>query len=899
MKRKNNPAPNQPETPTPGPGRRQKPSARARGASASGIDTLRAWFASRSWTPWDFQARAWAAFLEGRSGLINVPTGAGKTYAAFGGPLAVVIDELRSSGARSLDGVRLVYVTPLRAVSRDIELALKRPIVDLGLPITVESRTGDTSSSVRARQRRRLPNVLITTPESLSLLLTWEESATLLAPLQGVILDEWHELIASKRGTQCELALARLRTLAARGGAFQGPRKPALRVWALSATLSNLDVGAQAAVGVGVEPVVIRGRIDRPVAIHSLAPERLDRFPWAGHLGLAMLPRVLADLDPARSTLIFTNTRSQAELWHNAILAARPEWASFTGLHHGSIDRTARERIEAGLKDGSVRLVVATSSLDLGVDFAPVERVYQIGSPKGLARLLQRAGRSSHRPNTACAITCVPTHGFELVEIAAARKALAQGSIEPRAPLTKPLDVLSQHMVTRALGGGFAPDALFDEVRGAYAYRDLTRQEFDWTLTLVRDGGACLKAYPEYHKIEPDHAAGLLRVPDKRIARLHRLNVGTITGDATIELRLVSGKRLGSIEDSFIARLSHGDRFLFAGRTLEFVTLRDLTALARPARGRTTLTPHWSGTRLPISESLGESVRLTLERVGRGEIDEPELVAARPILDAIASLSVIPAADEVLIEACRTREGTHLFLYPFDGRLVHGGLAAVLSLRLTRLRKTTFAISVNDYGLEILTADDYPFQELLSPALFTTEGLLEDALESLNISDLARLQFRDIARVAGLVFQTYPGSPKSGRQLQASAGLIYDVFKDFDPGNLLLEQARREVMERQFEQSRLARTLRRLALAKPVLRAVERPTPLGFPLIVERTGAQITAETLGERLEKMRALWEKGVEPSAPLKDPRVARPGRDARPGRGGPGRPTSRRVFWGNWLS
>jgi ATP-dependent helicase Lhr and Lhr-like helicase len=396
----------------------------------SGLHVLRTWLAGRGWTPFAFQEEAWSAFARGESGLINVPTGAGKTYAAYLGALAEVIEEARSG---PVEGLRIVFITPLRAVSRDIQLALKDPVEALGLArrIRVESRTGDTSSSVRARQKQQLPAVLITTPESLSLLLSLERSAELFAGLRGVIADEWHELLASKRGTQTELALARLRRLA-----------PQMRTWALSATLANLDEAAMAAVGCAGEvpelpkhgrgprePRTIRAEIRRPIRIETLIPKDPARLPWAGHLGLRMLPELLAALDPTRSTLIFTNTRSQAEIWYQAIRFSKPEWAEVLALHHGSIDRAERERVERGLKSGSLRLVVCTSSLDLGVDFAPVEAVVQVGSPKGVARLMQRAGRAGHRPGAECRIICVPTHAMELVEVASVRHAIASGSM--------------------------------------------------------------------------------------------------------------------------------------------------------------------------------------------------------------------------------------------------------------------------------------------------------------------------------------------------------------------------------------------------------------------------------------------------------------------------------------
>ena len=819
------------------------------------LDRLRDWMRGRGWEPFAFQEEAWAAQVAGRSGLVHVPTGAGKTYASYLGALANVMAE----GARGeLGGLRVVYITPLRAVSRDIEKALRLPVEELGLEaelgIKVEARTGDTSSSVRARQKRSMPSVLITTPESLSLLMSYANARELLGGVSCVIADEWHELLASKRGTQTELAMARLRAW-----------NPELRTWALSATLANLDEAARAVAGTGGEPVVVGGELKRDVVLRTVIPDDVEKMPWAGHLGIRMIDQVAADLDIERSTLVFVNTRSQAERWFHALEHAKPEWRDRMGLHHGSIDRATREKLEAGLKDGSVRLVVATSSLDLGVDFAPVERVYQVGSPKGIARVMQRAGRASHRPGEACEITCVPTYALELLEIAAVRRAMAAGTVEPRRPERKPFDVLAQHMVTVGLGGGFTEDALYEEVRTSAAYADLTREEFDWTLSLVAEGGGTLSAYPEYRKIEPDEE-GVWRVPGKRVAQLHRLNVGTISGDATMDIRFGSGKRLGSIEENFVSKLRKGEKFVFAGRTLEFVRVREMTCVVKPASGLSNHTPIWSGTRLPITESMGEAVRAVLAEAGGGEAWCDELAAVAPIVAAQASASAIPQGGQLLVEQCSTREGEHLFVYPFEGRLVHGGLASVVALRLSRLEPATFTVSANDYGFELLTAKGYPFAERFGSELFSPEDLVEDTLEAVNLGELSKRQFREVARVAGLVMQVYPGQHKSARQVHATSGLIYDVLRDFDPGNLLLKQAEREVMERQFERSRLSRAMERLMGSEVVYAGVHRPTPLGLPLVIERVGGQISSATLAERVERIRGQWRKDRKPSASVR---------------------------------
>jgi len=820
------------------PRRARGPASRAAAsAGAPPLERLRGWFRDKGWTPTPFQEEAWAAYARGESGLIHVPTGAGKTYAAYLGPLA----DVAAHGQR---GLQVLYVTPLRAVSRDVEQALREPLRVLDADISVESRTGDTSSSVRQRQRERLPEVLITTPESLCVLLTNEQAPAMFASLRAIIVDEWHELLGTKRGSQLELALARLRHFA-----------PGVRTWALSATLANLDEAARHAVGTRHTPTRVRAAVERPVAVETLLPESVDGFPWAGHLGFSMVARVAAWLDVERSTLLFTNTRAQAERWFEGLRFARPEWEHLIALHHGSLDRAERERVEGGLKEGSLRIVVCTSSLDLGVDFGPVERVVQVGSPKGIGRTMQRAGRGAHRPGATCHILFVPTHALELVEMAAARDALLRQEVEPRTPPRKPPDVLAQHLVTCALGGGFTPEALRDEVRTAAAYAGLTDEEFAGTLSLVREGSPSLRAYPEFRRVvEHD---GRCVAADARVARLHRLNIGTITSDAVVQLRYWNGARLGSVEESYVSRLKPGDTFLFAGKGLEFRRLQDMTAYVRPAKAKATQTPRWGGSRLPLSTSLAAAVRRTLDAARHGDVTSEELAAAWPVLDAQSRLSRIPSAGSLLAETCQTRDGHHLFLYPFEGRLVHEGLAALLALRLTRLRKATFALSVNDYGLELLTPTPFPFDEAVHPALFTRERLEADILESVNVGELSKRQFRDIARVAGLVLPRLPGARKSARQVQASASLLHDVFARYDPDHLLLAQARQEVLEQQFEEGRLARTLERLAASPLELVHVRRPTPLGFPLVVERISASLSSESLLERVERLKERWTR------------------------------------------
>lgn len=560
------------------------------------------WFATRDWSPFPFQHEVWAAYQAGASGLIHAATGTGKTYAAWFGSL---IEWLNSGGAHDSSlrrnrtpPLRVLWITPLRALASDTTAALAAPLSDLGIPWSLETRTGDTAAHVRARQRRRLPTVLVTTPESLSLLLSRPDAQEQFADLQLVVVDEWHELLASKRGVQTELGLARLRRW-----------NPGLRIWGLSATLGNLPDALNALLGAQHQNgSLVRGLMPKSISINAIIPTTMERFPWAGHLGLRLLPEVIAAIADSRSCLVFTNTRAQTEIWYQAILDERPEWAGLIALHHGSLGREVREWVENGLRDGRLRCVVCTSSLDLGVDFSPVERVIQIGSPKGIARLLQRAGRSGHQPGAASRVTLAPTHALELIEVAAARNAAQAGKIEARPPIERPLDLLTQHLVTIALGGGFRPEELLAEVRSTHAYRNLSAAEWQWCLDFVVRGGAALHSYPEYRRVVagPD---GVYRVEDERIARRHRESIGTISADAAMSVQYIGGDKLGSVEESFIARLNPGDRFSFAGRVLEFVRVKEMTAYVRRASGGQGIVPRWTGGRMALSGELAAAMR--------------------------------------------------------------------------------------------------------------------------------------------------------------------------------------------------------------------------------------------------------------------------------------------------
>ena len=808
------------------------------------------WARSQGWKLQPFQRAAAEAIQAGRSGLVHAPTGTGKTLAVW----LPLLDRLGASDASKPHdpagaSLRVLWVTPLRALSQDTLRALRRPVEDLGMKWKVEARTGDTSASVKARQRKRLPEALVTTPESLTLLLTDPEPWKHFEALDAVVVDEWHELLGSKRGIQTELALARLRQW-----------RPDLQTWGLSATLGNLDLALAALLGPGAadQGCLIPGDLKKRIELETLTPRTMDRFPWAGHLGLRLLPEVVESIDAAKSTLVFTNTRSQAELWFQALLQARPGWVGEIGLHHGSLHREERESVEERLREGTIRAVVCTSSLDLGVDFSPVEQVIQVGGPKGIARLIQRAGRCGHKPGATSRILCVPTQAMELAEYAAARSAMERNEIEPRTPPSAPLDVLAQHLVSCATGGGFLRAQLFDEVRSTHAYQHLEEREFDWALQFVVHGGQALRAYPEFARvIEKD---GRFQVSSPLIQRLHRMQIGTISGDAAVTVRFASGRTLGTVEESFVARMKPGTRFSFAGRSLELVRVRDLTALVRPASKQARAAAVWSGSRLSFSSELSAAVRRELNEAIDGRYSSPEMRSIRGVLGIQSTWSCVPTSTQLLIESTETREGRHWFLFPFAGRLAHEGLGALLAHRIAQDLPCTITVAVNDYGLELLPtrvidADAHAWRAWLSP-----ERLLEDLTACLNTSELARRQFREVARVAGLVSQGFPGAKKQLRQVQASSGLFYDVFTRYEPDHLLLEQARNEVLERQLDVRRLREVLEWVRSADVVLKAPARLTPFAFPLWAEMIRSSVSTEGWEDRVARMAAELETAAQ---------------------------------------
>ncbi len=799
------------------------------------------WFASNGWTPFPFQVEAWKAYLSGQSGIVNAPTGSGKTYSLL---MPIVLEFIRERSdyqKAKNNGLRAIWITPIRALSKEIEYSAQRLVQDMKLPWKVGVRSGDTSVKERARQKEKPPEILITTPESLHLLLAQKGYAEFFKELRVVVADEWHELMGSKRGVQVELALSRLKTVA------QG-----LRVWGISATIGNMNEALEALLGSYYRQnnyTLIRADIEKRVEIVSVLPESVEKMPWSGHLGIHLLEKVIEIVKGSTSTLIFTNTRSFAEIWYQKMLAKAPELSGVIAMHHGSISQDLRNWVEQQLHEAKLKAVVCTSSLDLGVDFRPVETVIQVGSPKGVARFLQRAGRSGHQPGAVSRIYFVPTHSLELMEAAALREAVARKIVEDRFPYVRSFDVLMQYLLTLAVSDGFREEEIFEEVRGTFSFSSITKDEWAWLLGFLTTGGDSLQAYNEYRKVVILN--GLYKVENRAIAMRHRLSVGTIVGDTSLFVRFVTGKYLGTIEEGFISRLNPGDVFWFAGRNLELVRIKEMEVHVRKTTRKSGLVPSWQGGRMPLSSQLSEMIRNKIDEVVRDEGKDPELVFLKPLFKLQQDRSHLPSKSEFLIEYFETNEGYHVLMYPFEGRFVHEGMSALVAHRIAQIQPITFSIAMNDYGFELLSDQPIPIEEAIETNVLGIEDLSKDIQASINSTEMARRKFRDIAAISGLIFKGYPGKPVKDRHLQSSSQLFFNVFHDYEAHNLLLLQAFEEVMDFQLEEARLRRALDRIAHQKIKLTYPDKPTPFAFPIMVDRMREKLTSEKLEDRIRKM------------------------------------------------
>lgn len=809
------------------------------------LETGQKWFAYLNWEPFDFQISTWKAVMAHKSGILNAPTGSGKTFALW---IGCILDHLFNHPDQYQEnrnqGIQVIWITPLRALTKDIQAAMEEVIRFYGIPWRIMIRTGDTSSRDKQRIREKPPECLITTPESLHLMLSQKNNRIYFGSLKTIVVDEWHELLGTKRAVQVELALSRLKNLAS----------SAPSIWGISATIGNLSQAAEVLIP-SADKTIIKAEMDKKIRIESVLPDEVEKFPWAGYLGIHLLDKVMPVIRKSRTCLLFTNTRSQTEIWYQKILAQYPEMAGTMAMHHGSLDQDVRSWVEEALHSGNIKLVVCTSSLDLGVDFRPVDTVIQVGSPRGVARFVQRAGRSGHQPGAESSIYFVPTHSLELMEGAALRSAIQQKELEDRKPLEKSLDVLVQYLITLAVGDGFEEESVKNEVRQTYSFRNLSEVEWNWAIQFITTGGKSLHQYEEFSKVIREN--GRLMIKNRRMMMRHRLSIGTIVGDPVVAVKYLKGGFIGTVEEWFIAKLKRGDTFWFAGRNLEFIRFKDMTALVRKSDKKKGLIPQWMGGRMPLSSKLSEMIRLKLDEYKLGLYTDPEMVKIEPLLQLQEKWSVVPDRNTLLIEKITTREGYHTFIYPFEGRFVHEVLAALIAHRLGSLLPNSFSIAMNDYGFELLSVNDYSFEEALESDLFRMEGLYQDIEKSINQTEMAKRKFRDIATISGLVFQGYPGKFLTNKHLQASSQILFDVFREYDPENLLIQQAMNEVITLQLEQSRLMQALERINQQKILLKYPPKPTPFSFPIMVDRLREKLTTERLIDRVTRMQVQLEK------------------------------------------
>ena len=817
----------------------------ARKVSAISIKPGKDWFKSQGWKIFPFQKETWEAYLTGKSGLINAPTGSGKTYSIL---MPILLESLHKEKKQEpTSGLRAIWITPIKALAKEILLSSARAIEGLGMDWQVGVRTGDTTSAQRQKQIAKPPQILITTPESLHLLLASKHYKKIFADLETIIVDEWHELIGSKRGVQMELALSRLRGM-----------KPTLRTWGISATIGNMDEALQVLKGYTQRDkdwIVVKADIEKKIKVHTVLPDTIEKFPWAGHMGITLLDKVVPIIEHSATTLIFTNTRNQCEVWYQRLLKEVPDLAGWMAMHHSSIDKAQRDWVEQALHSEKLKIVVCTSSLDLGVDFRPVETIIQIGSPKGVARFIQRAGRSGHKPGAVSKIYFVPTHSLELIEASALRTAIEEKDIESRIPYIRSFDVLAQYLVSLAIADGFDPSVIYKEIKGTFSYESISEEEWSWVLEFIKTGGDALRSYDDYSRVGL-HGKKIIAM-NKRVAMRHRMSIGTIVSDALMHVKYRKGGRIGTVEERFLMGLSPGDTFVFSGRVLELVKIRNMEAIVKKSKKKTGKIPAWVGGRISFSSEMSEQLRRKINLIGEAKFTDAELEMIRPLAELQEERSRLPRSDEFLIEYFKSREGFHICFYPFDGRYVHEGMSTLFAWRIAQKHRISFSIAMNDYGFELLTDKTIDVEELIEPSLFDSKQLYTHIQSSVNSVEMAMRRFRDIAVIGGLVHKGFPGKQKKDRHLQSSSQLFFQVFKDYEPDNLLLRQAYEEVMTFHIEEARLRQALDRISRQKIIISRPSKATPFAFPIMVSRMREKLSSESLEDRIKKMRLNLSK------------------------------------------
>jgi len=780
------------------------------------------WFASKGWEVKPFQMKVWRAVLGNRNGLLNTPTGSGKTLALFTPILLQGLKRKRQTGLFA------IWVTPLRSLAEEISQQTQDFARHVGVDIQVQVRNGDTPTSKRKSQQKSPPFMLVITPESLHLLLSYKESHKYFADLGYIIVDEWHELLSNKRGVQVELAVAALRAI-----------NPKAITWGISATIGNLEE-ARNVLMANVKPgPVIKSKEKKRIDIKTVLPNELEELSFAGHYGTRLAGKIIDIILASGTTLIFTNTRAQCESWYQHLVMAHEEMPGQIALHHGSLSKDIRMWVEGALRSGSLKAVVCTSSLDLGVDFPAVDNVIQIGGAKGVARFVQRAGRSGHHPGGLSTIHFVPTHALEIIEGAALRDAIRSDAIEERRPLVLSFDVLAQFVVTMALCGRYTAKELKVMVKTTHAFGLISDDEWTWITDYVRLGSRSLRNYNEYKKVTLDEK-NRMTVDSRRISSRHRMHIGTIVSDNMMHVKFQSGGRIGAIEEWFISKLSPGDTFIFTGRVLELIRIKDMEVHVRRSKKKKGVLASFQGGRLPLSARLGGHIRAQLSPLRRKT--HPEKKFLDRLFQHQARRSMVPTENQLLIETVKTREGFHFFCFPFEGKFVHEAMAALLAYRIGLIMPITFSLASSDYGFELLSAKPWDTDIVIDNNLLSASHLFADLTASLNTSELAGRKFRDISAISGMVFQGYPGANKKARHMQASGHLLFKVFEEYEPENLLFRQSYRETFEEALEEERLRKTLVDIEEKEIVIQVCEKPSPFSFPILADRLRGSISSE---------------------------------------------------------
>ncbi len=779
------------------------------------------WFAAKGWHPRPHQLQMLAHGLAGESALLISPTGGGKTLAGFL-PTLVELADLHET-----NGIHTLYISPLKALAVDIARNLGAPIAEMNLPITVETRTGDTPHSRRQRQRIIPPDILITTPEQVSLLIADPTAAHLLRSLKAVIIDELHSVVSNKRGVLLSLALTRLKTHA-----------PAARFTGLSATVAD---PAALLAWLAPQAKLVLGIAGAPPDIRILASA--ERVPWSGHSAVYAIPEIYAEIKKAKMSLIFVNTRSQAELVFQELWHANDDNLPIA-LHHGSLDVAQRRKVEAAMAENKLRAVVCTSTLDLGIDWGAVDFVVHVGAPKGSSRLLQRIGRANHRLDEASNAMLVPSNRFEVLECEAARHAAAEGAQDSEYPSVMKLDVLAQHILGCACAGPFEADQLYAEVISAFTYRKLVRELFDQALDYVATGGYALKAYERYAKLKRD-IAGKYRLAHPLLAQRYKMNMGTIIGAEMLKLRIAgvrmrAGKRmvtggrvLGELEEYFLSQLRLGDTFLFSGEVLRFEGLDEFGALATRAPGRDPMIPSYQGGKFPLSTYLAERVRGILADKAKQQHLPAQV---KDWLNTQSWASVLPRANQMLVETFPRADKHYLVCYPFEGRLAQQTLGMLLTRRLERWGAKPMGFVASEYALVIWGLSNVSALVAagkLSLAKLFDEDMLGDDLDAwLAESNLMKRTFRNCAIIAGLIERNYPGKEKTARQVTVNTDLLYDALRSHQPDHILLRAAWDDAAEGLIDVHRLGAMLKRIK-NQIVHKALERVSPLAVPVLLE------------------------------------------------------------------